>query len=56
MESNSKLQELFTMTKWDLSPGHKAGSTLENNQCDSSYHQEKNQEPYDPLIRCRESI
>ena len=26
--SNNTLRKLFTMTKQDLSPGHKAGSTL----------------------------
>ena len=31
-------------------------NTRSNKQCDSSYQQEKNQETYDPLIRCRESI
>ena len=31
--SNNTLRRLFTITKWDLSPGCKAGSTLVN-QCD----------------------
>ena len=31
-------------------------NTHKNNQRDRSYQQEKKQEPYDPLNRCRESI
>ena len=54
--SNSTLRRLFTTTKWDLSLVYNAGSTLVNNQCDWSCQEEKKQEPYDPLNRCRETF
>ena len=37
-------------------PGTQGWFNTRKTKCDSSYQQEKNQEPYDPLIRCRESI
>ena len=49
------IKRLSITTKWDSSLGSKGGSTL-SNQCDSSYQQEKSQEPYDPLNRHRKSI